>query len=441
MADAEVVRVVDEDSDEGDDGYSLHHVAAVVRPVCITMILSCVAVAWIRDPSDSSFSPYLVYNSGGGGGGGGVSSGGGGSGNSTGQDVGEAAVNALVIVSVVAGATFLFVILYRLRCARFLQGYLMLASFSLLGYSGALMAVTAAQVFHVPVDWVTLAFVMWNFAAVGVASIFFSLGIPRGVTQGYLVCSATIMTWILSKVPEWTSWTLLVALAFYDLCAVLTPCGPLKALVNASNELRDPIPGLLYEASLGSGGKAAPPPSLASSPTPVDVSPRISSSLLPQRRSRPPPHPRGAAEVVESPVFIATLAASTAEGAAAASVSRTSINNSGSPGGRPESEPSVDGSSVGGDDDDDGRAIKLGLGDFVFYSVLVSRAALFDASTFAACFVAVLLGLTGTLALLTLYRKALPALPISIFLGVLIYAVTRFAVGPPLEAAVVGVGA
>ena len=30
---------------------------------------------------------------------------------------------------------------------------------------------------------------------------------------------------------QWTGWTLLVALALYDLCAVLTPCGPLKQLV------------------------------------------------------------------------------------------------------------------------------------------------------------------------------------------------------------------
>ena len=37
------------------------------------------------------------------------------------------------------------------------------------------------------------------------------------------------------------------------------------------------------------------------------------------------------------------------------------------------------------------RSIKLGLGDFVFYSVLVSRAALFGFATFAACFVAVIM--------------------------------------------------
>ena len=72
----------------------------------------------------------------------------------------------------------------------------------------------------------------------------------------------------------------------------------------------------------------------------------------------------------------------------------------------------------------------VGLGDFVFYSVLVSRAALFDTSTFAACFVSVLMGLGGTLFLLGLFKKALPALPISIFLGVAAYFMTRLVVTP-----------
>lgn len=37
------------------------------------------------------------------------------------------------------------------------------------------------------------------------------------------------------------------------------------------------------------------------------------------------------------------------------------------------------------------RSIRLGLGDFVFYSVLVSRAALFGLATLTACFVAVIM--------------------------------------------------
>lgn len=56
---------------------------------------------------------------------------------------------------------------------------------------------------------------------------------------------------------QWTSWVLLVALALYDLCAVLTPCGPLKALVKlAQARPEQPIPGLLYEAEVSESGDA-----------------------------------------------------------------------------------------------------------------------------------------------------------------------------------------
>lgn len=68
------------------------------------------------------------------------------------------------------------------------------------------------------------------------------------------VFTSVILSWHLSKFDDWTAWTLLVMLAFYDLCAVLSPCGPLKALVNLMSEKDSPdMPGLLYEAQLPAG--------------------------------------------------------------------------------------------------------------------------------------------------------------------------------------------
>ena len=114
-------------------------------------------------------------------------------------------------------------------------------------------------------------------------------------------------------------------------------------------------------------------------------------------------------------------------------------------------------------------SIKLGLGDFVFYSVLVSRAAKYGFAAFAACFlvilgvsrddrgnvwpshfvtypvtrhnalrsyISILQGLGMTLVLLAVFRKALPALPISILLGVFFYLCTRFLITPFIEAAI-----
>ena len=128
-------------------------------------------------------------------------------------------------------------------------------------------------------DWVTLSFMLYNFGIAGVLSIFGCAGcrcntwpmwcrccqcchaphvaarpwVPTVVTQGYLVLVSVAITWQLSYFPTWTAWLLLVALAIYDLCAVLLPCGPLRLLIELAQKRSaagedGTIPALLYEA-------------------------------------------------------------------------------------------------------------------------------------------------------------------------------------------------
>ena len=75
--------------------------------------------------------------------------------------------------------------------------------------------------------------------------------------------------------------------------------------------------------------------------------------------------------------------------------------------------------------------MKLGLGDFIFYSVMVGRAAMYDMLTVYACYLGIVFGLASTLLVLALgYERALPALPISIFLGTIFYFITRLLLEP-----------
>lgn len=69
-------------------------------------------------------------------------------------------------------------------------------------------------------------------------------------------------------------------------------------------------------------------------------------------------------------------------------------------------------------------------GDLIFYSVLVGRAAMYDMLSAFAAYLAIIAGLGMTLILLALARKALPALPISIVLGVSFYFLARFLLEP-----------
>lgn len=60
------------------------------------------------------------------------------------------------------------------------------------------------------------------------ASLFFWPA-PLGLKQGYLVVVGCVTAYVFTYVPEWTTWVLLVGMALYDLWAVLSPGGPLKA--------------------------------------------------------------------------------------------------------------------------------------------------------------------------------------------------------------------
>ncbi len=78
---------------------------------------------------------------------------------------------------------------------------------------------------------------------VGVGSLFFWPA-PVLLKQGYLVVTGVVTAYMFTFVPEWTTWTLLIAMALYDLYAVLVPGGPLKVrLLDAVAAASFSLPG------------------------------------------------------------------------------------------------------------------------------------------------------------------------------------------------------
>jgi len=511
---------------------------AVAKPVGLTMILAALATVYINNETTLAIgeaqlsAAYTKFDVG-----------------QPGQSVVSSAsfslLNALIICAVIGCMTFGIVLLYKYRCMKCLIGYMICSSTMLLGFLGGIMFDTAVEVYRLPIDQFSFYFTLWNFAVVGTTSIFYQRGIPTKVTQGYLVMTSVILAWQLAHFNEWTAWALLVMLALYDLCAVLTPCGPLKLLVNEFQADDAPeMPGLLYEAglpseaqrpgrSIGGGGSSRRANSssggggdrvggrLRHSGGGYAMAERSGPSAAVPRRSRQ--------EAAVSEAAVSEAAApngATAVGASTSSLSEApptgmiplaiakvyrlpyadpdSVPGAGSSQGLLEGDeegaspnallsreftpeelrmdvevifPRNGGRIVrqegnerdnrtryivmdrhgeikrtlllndqgkvfeeverdGDDDSEDGdgkSSIKLGLGDFIFYSILVSKAAQYSFAAFIACFLVILAGLGGTLVLLSVYHQALPALPISIFLGVLFYVCTRFLIEPWIQ--------
>jgi presenilin 1 len=475
--------------------------------------------------------------------------------NSTSQQLGESLVNGLVIVSFICAMTFVIVLLYKYRWMKLLGGYMIFASFMLLGFLTSTMFQTAIDRYNLMVDVVTFYLFLYNFAVVGTAAIFFGKGFPVYITQAYLIATSVIVSWQLSHFDAWTAWVLLVLLALYDLFAVLTPCGPLKALVNLMQQEDAPeMPGLLYEASLPSAARRpnrTPAPATTTTPNtdPSSSSPSImtdtsSSSNHDTNEPETTSSDDGTAgQSPETSPLVASISTTTdvelphEERPQHASITSPRSSRITSPqdvenallpenrtfviplalaklyklplvdnpnpewrrlpplnteeppepmeytptqlqtcvtaifppnGGRievygeqqDENEPTrylvVDregnpkrilfchaetgrvmedlrennAAAAAADRKAERNSIRLGLGDFIFYSILVSKAALYSFTTFAACTLAILTGLGLTLMLLAVYGHALPALPISIFLGVIFYLVTRYSVEP-----------
>ncbi|MED6119853.1 hypothetical protein PIB30_015597 [Stylosanthes scabra] len=423
-------------------------IVRIVAPVSICMFLVVILVS-VLNSGDSSFSvssiATIAYTE--------TTS------DSSWDKFVGALLNSLAFVVVVTVATFLLVLLFYFRCTGFLKIYMGFSAFVILGFLGGEVLIFLIQHFSTPIDCFTFLLLLCNFAVVGVMAVFMSK-MPILVTQSYLVVIGILVAYWFTMLPEWTTWAMLVAMALYDLAAVLLPIGPLRLLVELAISRNEEIPALVYEAR------------------PVNVEnldPRVAVArrrLWRDRRATENSNLRGDANVNvdnalglganaelnhgsdsnrndpslagEGAVLDSNLSSSTSYGtysdrnlvrAEEGRVQETDSEVTTPLIGhgvnvrmhsRPEDADASDenlmleGIGLGSS-----GAIKLGLGDFIFYSVLVGRAAMYDFMTVYACYLAIIAGLGITLMLLALYQKALPALPVSVALGVLFYFLTR----------------
>uniref|UniRef100_A0A6M2DV40 Presenilin n=1 Tax=Xenopsylla cheopis TaxID=163159 RepID=A0A6M2DV40_XENCH len=340
----------------------------------------------------------------------------------TGTKIWNAIANSMILMGVIAAMTCLLIMLYKHRCYKVIHGWLILSSLMLLFIFSYLYLEEVLRAYNVPMDYITAAIFMWNFGVTGMIAIHWKS--PLRLQQAYLIFVAALMALVFIKyLPEWTTWVILAVISIWDLVAVLTPKGPLRILVETAQERNEPIfPALIYSSTimysvLGTGTpETARQQSAEGISIPLDTF-AVNGDEAGFNREWVLNHEENARrrqlEVVQ-------------RGDTGGHITHTSDVGSGEapilqqppPVRRPIEE-------------EEERGVKLGLGDFIFYSVLVGKASSYgDWNTTLACFVAILIGLCLTLLLLAIFKKALPALPISITFGLIFCFATRIIVQP-----------
>jgi len=374
--------------------YGAHHVIKLFSPVTLCMAVVVATISSITYYTEKGtylvYTPFHEETT------------------DTGTLAWQALANAGIMLGVIAVMTALLVLAYKYRCTKLIHGWLFMSSLMLLFLFSYLYLAEVLKAYNLPMDYITLGIVIWNFGMVGMISIYWKA--PLLLQQAYLIFISALMALIFIKyLPDWTTWAVLAVISLWDLFAVLAPFGPLRILVETAQERNEQIfPSLIYSSGMVYAlvGMADTEAGTSKEGPGADTADGFGEDW--ERESGERTRARG---------------------------ERVGRGEEGRrPAGERQARPRPPPQQQEEEDEED-RGVKLGLGDFIFYSILVGKASSYgDWNTTLACFVAILIGLCLTLVFLAVFRRALPALPISITFGLIFYFLTREIVTPFCDA-------
>ena len=287
---------------------------------------------------------------------------------------------ALIIIGIIAFATCLLVVFVYYNCLRFLYIYLfitLICVFSLLNIS--ILSMIVAQL-NSSIDWLTILFYTYNILSIAIISMFwFSPDMIKQIVTIYQ-CIVMIL-YVLKIAPEWIAWALLPLLALWDMIAVLLPFGPLYLLINLFQKRKLELPPMMI----------------------------YTTGLWFQNQNRNIHHRTGKKRLLsfgQWSSFDLLLPSNTLFN----HLSKDRNINASSNRNHHKKRPT--------------RKSMLGLGDFIFYSILLAKTVFTSQCNLFAIiivYLCIIMGMLGTTVILVLLHRPLPALPISLLIGLAVF--------------------
>lgn len=394
----------DEEEEEIVLKYGASHVVKLFVPVTICLVFVIISLSLVTSYQESGGATlvYTPFNE---------------DSQSNGTKLWMSIANASIFISVVIVMTIVLIVLYKYKFYRVIHGWLAFSSLMLLFFFTYMYISELFKQFNVVADMFTIVFLLWNFGILGMFCIHWKG--PLFLQQVFLIFSCIQMALIFIKyLPEWTTWVLLALISIWDLVAVLCPFGPLRILVETAHSRNDNLfPAMVYSSTLMYG--------LVNMADTQQSTQQISQI---NTESDDGGFANNSADYAPASTRSEnrTIATAGSENLRSRHTGRNEHTTSESTNLQQQLKAQAK--------EEQENGVKLGLGDFIFYSILVGKASILgDWNTVIACVVAILIGLCLTLVLLAVFHKPLPALPISLLFGLIFYFLTNLVVRPFYE--------